>query len=214
MRAVVFINGTIDDYSAFTRWIHAADYFVAADGGAHHALALGCRLDAIVGDLDSLEPALVERLVGSGVEVLRYPVTKDQTDLELAIEFALQQGVEEVLLLGAVGGRLDQTLANLLILAQRAWPVQLTIVERNQVAQLLRPGQTLLLQACPGDTVSALPLSDTVTGITYTGLRYPLTNATLHLGSTRGISNEVATTPATVTIATGRLLIIQTLASS
>ena len=214
MRAVVFINGTIDDYSAFTRWIQAADYFVAADGGAHHALALGCRLDAIVGDLDSLEPALVERLVGSGVEVLRYPVTKDQTDLELAIEFALQQGVEEVLLLGAVGGRLDQTLANLLLLAQRAWPVQLTVVERNQVAQLLHPGQTLLLQACPGDTVSVLPLSDTVTGITYTGLRYPLTNATLHLGSTRGISNEVATTPATVTIATGRLLIIQTLASS
>lgn len=214
MRAVVFINGIIDDYSAFSRWIHAADYFVAADGGAHHALALGCRLDALVGDLDSLEPEIVERLAGAGVELIRYPVTKNQTDLELAIEFALQQDVEEVLLLGAVGGRLDQTLANLLILAQREWPVQLTLVERNQVAQLLRPGQTLLLQACPGDTVSVLPVSDTVTGITYTGMRYPLTNATLHLGSTRGISNEVATTPATVTIATGRLLIIQTLASS
>lgn len=214
MRAVVFINGIIDDYSAFSRWIHAADYFVAADGGAHHALALGCRLDALVGDLDSLEPEIVERLAGAGVELIRYPVTKNQTDLELAIEFALRQDVEEVLLLGAVGGRLDQTLANLLILAQREWPVQLTLVERNQVAQLLRPGQTLLLQACPGDTVSVLPVSDTVTGITYTGMRYPLTNATLHLGSTRGISNEVATTPATVTIATGRLLIIQTLASS
>lgn len=212
MRGVVFINGTIDDYAAVSRWLRTEDYHVAADGGAHHALALGCHLNAIVGDLDSLEPDLVERLAGTGVEIIRYPVIKDQTDLELAIEFALQQGVEEILLVGAVGGRLDQTLANLLILAQREWPALLTLIEHNQLAQLLRPGQSLVLQARPGDTVSALPLSDTVTGITYTGMRYPLTNATLHLGSTRGISNEVVTTPATVTIATGRLLLIQTLA--
>lgn len=213
MRAVVFINGVIDDYAVCARWLRAEDYVVAADGGAHHALALGCHLNAVVGDLDSLDPELAERLAETGVELIRYPVTKNQTDLELAIEFALQQDVEEVLLLGAVGGRLDQTLANLLILAQREWPVQLTLIEGNQSAQLLRPGKTLTLQAGPGDTVSVLPLSDTVTGITYTGMRYPLVNATLHLGSTRGISNEVATTPATATITTGRLLIIQTLAS-
>lgn len=213
MRAVVFINGVIDDYAACARWLRAEDYVVAADGGAHHALALGCRLNAVVGDLDSLDPELAERLAETGVELVRYPMTKNQTDLELAIEFALQQGVEEVLLLGAVGGRLDQTLANLLILAQREWPVPLTIIEGNQSAQLLRPGKTLTLQARPGDTVSVLPVSDTVTGITYTGMRYPLVNATLHLGSTRGISNEVATTAATATIATGRLLVIQTLAS-
>lgn len=213
MRAVVFINGVIDDYAAFARWLRAEDYVVAADGGAHHALALGCRLKAVVGDLDSLDPGLAEHLAETGVELVRYPMTKNQTDLELAIEFALQQDVEEVLLLGAVGGRLDQTLANLLILAQREWPVPLTIIEGNQSAQLLRPGKTLTLQARPGDTVSVLPLSDTVTGITYTGMRYPLVNATLHLGSTRGISNEVATTAATATIATGRLLVIQTLAS-
>lgn len=212
MRAVVFINGLIDDYTTFARWLRPEDYIVAADGGARHALALGCRLNAVVGDLDSLAPELIEDLAARDVELVRYPVTKNQTDLELAIEFALQQGAEEVLLVGAVGGRLDQTLANLLILAQRTWPVQLTIIEGNQLAQLLRPGQTLVLQAHPGDTVSALPLSDTVTGITYTGMSYPLTDAILHLGSTRGISNEVATTPATVTIASGRLLIIQTLA--
>lgn len=213
MRAVVFINGVIDDYATCARWLRVEDYIVAADGGAHHALALGCHLNAVVGDLDSLEPELVARLAENGVELVRYPVHKNETDLELAIEFALQQKVDEVLLMGAIGGRLDQTLANLLILAQREWPVQLTLIEGHQLAQLLRPGETLVLQALPGDTVSALPLSDTVTGITYTGMSYPLTNATLHLGSTRGVSNEVATTPATATIATGRLLIIQTLAS-
>ncbi len=212
MRALIFINGTIEAYAAFTRWLMVGDYHIAADGGAHHALALGCGLDAIVGDLDSLEPAVVNQLADQGVIIKRYPVAKDQTDLELAIEFALEQGATEIVLLGAVGDRLDQTLANLLILAQREWPVPLTLVERNQIAQLVRPGQRITLQAHVGDTVSILPLSDVVTGITYTGMRYPLQDATLHLGSTRGISNEVGAVPATVTIATGCLLLIQTLA--
>jgi len=214
MRAVIFINGTIDDYATFASWIAADDYLVAADGGARHCLALGLRLDAVVGDFDSLEPVLVEQLAAAGVLIDRHPVAKAQTDLELAIEFALHQGATEILLMGAVGDRLDQTLANLLILAQREWLATLTLVERNQLAQLVRPGQTLILQAQVGDTVSILPVSDTVTGITYTGMRYPLINATLHLGSTRGISNEVAATPATVTITTGRLLVIQTLANA
>jgi len=214
MRAVIFINGTIDDYATFASWIAADDYLVAADGGARHCLALGLRLDAVVGDFDSLEPVLVEQLAAAGVLIERHPVAKAQTDLELAIEFALHQGATEILLMGAVGDRLDQTLANLLILAQREWLATLTLVERNQLAQLVRPGQTLILQAQVGDTVSILPVSDTVTGITYTGMRYPLINATLHLGSTRGISNEVAATPATVTITTGRLLVIQTLANA
>jgi len=210
MRAVVLINGTISDYKGFVRWLNDEDYFIAADGGARHALALGRRLDAVVGDLDSLEADLVAQFAADGVAIERHPVTKAQTDLELAIEFALRQGASEILLMGAVGDRLDQTLANLLILAQREWPARLTLVEGNQLAQLVWPGQTVSLQAGIGDTVSALPLSDAVTGITYTGMRYPLANATLHLGSTRGISNEVAAQPATVTIATGCLLIIQT----
>lgn len=211
MRAVIFVNGTIEEYAAFLPWLMAGDYLIAADGGARHALALGCRLDAVVGDLDSLEPNLVNALAKAGVTISRYPVAKDQTDLELAIEFALDQGATEVVLMGAVGDRLDQTLANLLILAQREWPARLTLVERNQMAQLVSPGQLVTLQAQVGDTVSILPLSDVVTGITYSGMRYPLQDATLHFGSTRGISNEVSAVPATISIATGRILLIQTL---
>ena len=211
MRAVIFINGTIDDYASFAQWLQPDDYCIAADGGARHALALGRQLDAVVGDLDSLTPETVAELAQSGVRIERFPVAKAQTDLELALEFALAQGATEILLMGAVGDRLDQTLANLLILAQREWSVPIILVERNQLAQLVSPGAVVTLQAAVGDTVSILPLSDSVTGITYTGMRYSLTDGTLHLGSTRGISNEVAAVPATVTIATGRLLLIQLL---
>lgn len=208
MRAVVFVNGEVQDYTALARWLRPGDHLIGADGGTRHILALSLMPDAVVGDLDSLEPATVTELIAQGVDVERYPVAKDQTDLELAIERGLRAGADEILLLGALGGRLDQTLANLLILAQRQWPVPLRLAEGNQLAQVLRSGETLALQAAPGSTVSAIPLSAAVTGITYTGLEYPLDDATLTIGSTRGVSNVVASTPATITIRDGVLLVV------
>lgn len=208
MRAVVFVNGEVHDYTALAAWLRPGDYLIGADGGTRHILHLGLRPDAVVGDLDSLEPETVAGLADSGVEIERFPVAKDQTDLELAIERGLAAGAGEVLLLGALGGRLDQTLANLLILAQRNWPVPLRLAEGDQLAQVLRSGECLTLHAAPGSTVSAIPLSPTVTGITYTGLEYPLVDATLAIGSTRGVSNVVASSPATITIREGVLLVV------
>jgi thiamine pyrophosphokinase len=208
MRAVVFVNGEVQDYTALAKWLRPGDHLIGADGGTRHMLALGLTPDAVVGDLDSLEPETVAELIGQGVAVERYPVAKDQTDLELAIERGLRAGASEILLLGALGGRLDQTLANLLILAQRAWPVPLRLAEGSQLAQVMRSGETLTLQAARGSTVSAIPLSTAVTGITYEGLEYPLQDATLTIGSTRGISNVVASTPATITIKEGVLLVV------
>lgn len=211
MRAIVFINGIVEDYALVQCWLRPTDYWVAADGGVNHCLALGRNPHALIGDLDSVDEAVVRRLADEGVQVERYPVTKDQTDLELALDFALKAGANEILLIGALGGRLDQMLANVLILAQRTWPATVQLVEGQQLAQLIPLNEIVTLAAGIGDTVSALPLSDQVTGITYTGMRYPLTNHTLHFGSTRGISNEVSATPATVRITAGRLLIVQTL---
>ena len=208
MRAVIFVNGEVRDYPALARWLRRGDHLIGADGGTGHILALDLVPDAVVGDLDSLEPATVAALIAQGVDVERYPVAKDQTDLELAIERGLRAGASEILLLGALGGRLDQTLANLLILAQRNWPVPLRLAEGNQLAQVLRSGETLTLTAAPGSTVSAIPLSAVVTGITYGGLEYPLQDATLAIGSTRGVSNVVASSPATVAIKEGVLLVV------
>ena len=167
MRAVIFVNGEVHDYTALAAWLRPGDYLIGADGGTRHILALGLRPDAVVGDLDSLEAETVTELAASGVEIERYPVAKNQTDLELAIERGLAAGAADILLLGALGGRLDQTLANLLILAQREWPARLRLAEGDQLAQVLRGGQSLTLHAAPGSTVSAIPLSPAVTGITY-----------------------------------------------
>jgi thiamine pyrophosphokinase len=211
MRAVIFVNGIVTDYTTLARWLCVDDFLIGANGGTLHCLALGRQPHVVVGDLDSLDPVLVAQLSAQGVQIERHSPIKDQTDLELALECAHRQAADEVLLLGALGGRLDQMLANVLILARQDWPFPILIGEGDQVAQVIHRGETLSVQAPIGSTLSVIPLSESVTGITYEGLEYSLIDATLPFGSTRGISNVVKSAPATIQIADGVLLVIQLL---
>lgn len=209
MRAVVFVNGEVADYQGLACWLRADDYRIAANGGAQHVAALGLSPHVIVGDLDSLDPALIAQFRANGAVLERYPAAKDATDLELAIARAVQDGATDVLLVGAVGGRLDQTCANLLLLASQDWPIPLAIAEGDQLAQVLRGAESMTLTGPEGSLVSALALSEEVTGVTYRGLAYPLENARLRLGSTRGVSNLLVSSPAQISITSGILLVIQ-----
>ena len=208
MRAIIFVNGIVAGVGWIADLVRDDDYLIGADGGTYHCLAIGRVPHIVIGDLDSLELATKEELVCQGVQIEKHPVEKDQPDLELPLELAIEHHATEIILVGALGGRLDQMLANLLILAQREWPVPVKLVDDRQTAQHLRSGETIQLSGQVGDTVSAIPLSDLVTGITYTGLRYPLTNATLTLGSTWGVSNELAAEVATITVESGILLVV------
>lgn len=214
MRAIVFVNGIVPDYEAMSRWIEPDDYLICADGGVAHCLAIGRQPDLVVGDMDSITRETLAQLESAGAELERYPRSKNQTDLELALERALRDGADDVLILGALGGRLDQTLANLLILAQRDWPVPVLIAEGNQVAEALHGGETVELIGEQGSVVSLIPLSHEVAGISYTGLEYSLTDAALSLGSTRAVSNLVKESPASISIETGVALIVQTIEDS
>ena len=209
MRTVIFVNGVIDDYTQIARWLRPDDHLIAADGGARHCAALGLRPAALVGDLDSIAPELLAAYENAGVAIERHPPRKDETDLELAVRRAVADGTDEILLLGALGGRLDQTIANLLLPARLEWPVPILLADGTQLARVLRGGETVTIHGVPGDTVSAVPLSAEVTGITYTGLEYPLTDAILPLGSTQGVSNRMIGESATVRIASGILLLVQ-----
>ena len=211
MRALIAVNGIIQDYSFLRSLLRDDDYLVAADGGALHWLALGRTPHVVVGDLDSLPADLVESLATQGVRIERHPREKDQTDIELAIERALRDGADEVLLIGALGGRLDQTLANVLLLAQRNWPAPVQLIEGEQIAEVVRGPGALEFSGAPGDLVSLIPLSPTVRGVTYRGLRYPLEDAELSLGSTRAISNEMAKPHASISIRQGMALVVRTL---
>jgi thiamine pyrophosphokinase len=206
---IIFANGVIGDPVAARESIHPDDILIAADGGAKNCLRLGFSPHAVIGDQDSLEGADFEALEESGTRFVLYPRDKDQTDLELALRFAVESGAEEIRLLGLLGGRLDQTLANLLLLSLPDWgEVQLTVQDGEDTAHILRGGDSLELLGQLGDIVSLIPLSPFAVGVTTTGLRWPLHNADLSFGSTLGISNEMLAPRSRVRLAEGNLLVV------
>lgn len=207
MRAVIFANGDPPDRATAQRLVRGADLVIAADGGCRHALSLGITPQVVIGDLDSLEPALRAQLAEAGTRFLTYSPEKDETDLELALLYAAEQGAEEVAVLGAVGSRIDQTLANLLLLTRPALAgASVRIVTGRQEAFLVRDEE--LVEGRPGDTVSLIPIGGDARGVTAEGFRWPLANETLQFGSTRGVSNVLLGRRAHVYVREGFLLCV------
>ena len=207
MRAVVFANGLITDDEQANGLIEPGDLIIAADGGSEHCLRLGLVPAAVVGDLDSLSPETSAALQQAGVEFVTYPARKDFTDLELALRHALYQGADEIILLGALGARLDMTAANIMILAHSDLVGRkIRIVDGNAEISLLVGGDVHEVSGRPGDIVSLIPVGGPVTGINLSDLEYPLIDATLPLGSTLGISNVMTSERAEVRLESGLLL--------
>lgn len=205
-RAVIVTSAAGQEDPAYiARLVEPSDIVIGADGGAAVVLRLGLRPDLVVGDLDSLDPvALREVEAVSPVEV--HPVRKDRTDTHLAIERARAQGVSEIVVCGAFGDRPDHNLGLLLLVAGLGAPPRVRLVGARYEAFIARGRSEL--SGRPGDVVSLLPLSPTVTGITTEGLLYPLEGTVLSWGETLGVSNEMLGSEAAVTCETGVLLVV------
>ena len=210
MRIVVVASGALA--SGDEAWLDGADAVIAADGGASALDRLGRRPDRLVGDLDSAPPALVVRLEAGGTRIDRHPVDKDASDTELAVRAAIDDGADQVDLLGATGGdRLDHELANLMLLTDPAFAgVALRAIVGLTTVRAVRGGERLVLEGGAGDLVTLLPIAGDADGVTTTGLRWPLEEATLHMGRSRGLSNVVVGPDASVTITDGVLLVVET----
>jgi thiamine pyrophosphokinase len=193
------------------RWLDRAELVIAADGGAATLERIGRRPDRLVGDLDSVDASLVARLTDAGVPIDRHPKDKDATDTELALHDAVTGGATEIVLLGALGGdRLDHELANLLLLADpETARLTVRIVHGPTTVRVLHAG-SLALEGRVADLVSLLPIDRDAVGVTTEGLRWPLDGATLRIGRSRGISNEIVTAPASIEVRDGTLLVIET----
>jgi thiamine pyrophosphokinase len=206
LRAVVIANGRLSHASTDRARVLPDDWILAADGGLHNCRRLGLVPSVVIGDLDSIDAADLASLQAT---VVRHPERKDETDLELALEYAVRHGAREILVLGALGDRWDQTLANALLLASPTLAaVRTWLADGSQQVTLARPGQPLQIDGLPGDTLSLLPLAGDAHGVTTDGLEYPLENETLHFGATRGVSNTLLGTTATVHLTAGLLLVV------
>lgn len=209
MKVVVVASGDFDEEDA--SWLDDADLLIAADGGAAALARHDRRPELLVGDLDSIEPALVERLAVAGTRVERHPANKDASDTELAIAAAVSAGATEIILLGAAGGdRLDHELANLLLLADPALAaLDVRAVHGAITIRVLHGGGVAGLVGSAGDLVTLLPIGGDASGVTTHGLRWRLDGASLRMGRSRGLSNEVLAAPASVRLERGTLFVVE-----
>lgn len=206
-RIVIFANGELPDLEKARQLLRADDTVICADGGTRHALALDIRPELIIGDLDSAEPETIRKFRNAGTEIQTYSHDKNETDLELAINHAIGLKPDQILIVAALGGRLDQTLANITLLAD-ARLLALDIRLDDGVEEILLIRDRAEIRGQPGDIVSLIPWLGHVTEVQTTDLRWPLRRETLHHDKTRGISNEMTGETASVEIGSGLLLLV------
>ena len=206
-RAVLFANGQARP--GFEVNLLPGDFPVAVDGGLHHLKRLGIKPQLLIGDLDSVSAGELAEAMDAGIEVQRFPPEKDQTDLELALEYALKAGYAQIVIAYPFGDRVDHTLGNLSLLARPDLAEKTLSLEDGQVeARLLNTSACLPTQA--GDLISLIAWGATVERITTKGLEYPLNHETLVPWQTRGISNLALVDSIDLDFKSGRLLVIKT----
>jgi thiamine pyrophosphokinase len=185
------------------------DLIIAVDGGAIHAQRWGWLPHMVVGDLDSLPTKSRTYLESQSVRFLTASARKDETDLELAIKVAVQEGANTLIIFAALGGWVDQMLANILLLDLPARQgITAFIVEGRQSLHLICGGETATFSGRPGDTLSLIPVAGDAVGVTTTHLEYALHDETLFFGPTRGVSNVFTGSEAQVRLREGRLLAV------
>jgi thiamine pyrophosphokinase len=178
---------------------------LCADGGARHLYRLGLVPEIIIGDMDSLDGTLMQYFEDRGTRVISYPATKDQTDTQLALEYAFSLAPDAIDIYAATGGRLDHTLANISLLVsgvEKGIPVRL-IAEWGDVFLIWN---RFVLDGEAGQTVSFFPLTASAEGVVLEGFEYPMTRGVMKLGYPIGISNRLVSRQGLITVESGYLL--------
>ena len=207
MRTLIIANGNMDNNILHTI-LKPNDIIICCDGGSKYLFEEGIIPHYIIGDLDSSIPQIIQFFETKNVVFKKFNSKKDETDMELCIDFAISLGTNEIVILGAIGTRIDHTLTNInLLMKAEDANVKVVIVDNNNEIQII--SNNITITGKKGDLVSLIPISTYVEGIDTTGLEYPLKNATMTIGKSLGVSNVMTSNLATVNIKSGYLLVIK-----
>lgn len=207
-RAIVFAGAGIRDYSFCKEYIKPEDTVICCDSGLTHAKALGLLPNYIVGDFDSVSPALLAEYENTDIPFEKHPAQKDETDMELGLDLAVKLGIDDIIIIGGIGSRFDHTLANAhLLLRLLKKGVRGRLVDEKNCVELI--DQPMKVHGRPGDLVSTIPLSMEVTGITLKGFQYPLTDKTLTIDDDIvAVSNVLLEEEGEIRLTSGYLFVI------
>lgn len=199
-------NGEYGDLTWYSSRKSHYKFVYCTDGAAAKAMDLGIVPCGIVGDMDSISQGILNKMIDKGVEIYRHPPEKDYTDAYLALKLMVDRGFNEIVIWGAMGGRLDHTLANIMSVT--------SFVEKSVKIMFDEPGlavdiinSKIAIQGEVGDIVSIFPLGKEALGVTISGFKYPLKDARLSYDYPVGISNILENKSGSVSVEKGSLAI-------
>jgi thiamine pyrophosphokinase len=203
VRAVIICGGEIGNLGYIRSFINDGDTVICADSGFDRAVRLGAEPDIVLGDMDSVSGDYTKAVFE------KFPVEKDWTDSELAVNYVIDKGFDSAVLLGCTGSRADHSLANIFLL-RRLEDSGVKAVIINDDNMIYMPKNGIKLRGRAGDIVSVLPISERVTGYTARGLYYSAENLTLEFGKTLANSNHMISEECEVSWKTGEAVVIKT----
>ncbi len=206
MKALLVGSGSINKYDRLMSSIEEVDYIICADGGLDHLLRVNVDPDIIIGDLDSITREGLEYIEEKSIEVLKFPPIKDKTDTELALDFIIDRGFKEVILMGVSGSRLDHTLGSVFLLDKllREGIKSKLVDDKNTIFIV---NDYLSLERIDNTYVSIIPLKGRLI-VSLKGFFYNLDKVLIEFSSSLGISNEITSEFGQVFIHEGTGLVI------
>ena len=205
MKYVLVGSGQFSEKSNFKKYAKKCKV-IACDGGIDHCRKDNIVPDIMVGDFDSATNENYIYCKNMGVEEIKFPTHKDMTDMEIGMDLALQYGADEIYIFGGIGSRLDHSLGNVHLMCKSLKEgVKAFLINEDNTVTLV--DKSIEINTHRGQTVSLIPLTTTVEGVTTVNLEYALNNATMTIGSTLGISNVATEDTISISVKNGILIV-------
>ena len=206
MKCVIIANGDLEYTSDIIKIIKNAQMIISSDGGARHLRMLNISPHVMIGDFDSINQDDLSFFKRKEIKILNFPLKKNHTDTELCVSYALEKKTSDITFLGVTGSRLDHTLANIFLLKKLAkLNIEARIIDKHN--EIFIVTNFIELKGKPKELLSIIPVTQKVTGITLTGLEYPLKNASMQMGDSLGISNVFKESVVSISIKSGVLIV-------
>ncbi|SHI04431.1 thiamine diphosphokinase [Sporanaerobacter acetigenes] len=207
MKGLIVSNGEISNLNLLKSIAKSVDMIVCADGGANHIAKIGFIPDLVVGDLDSINDDTLNIINTENVPILKYSTHKDYTDTELAIEYLIDKGMDEIIFMGVTGSRIDHTLANLYLLNKLLKrDIRGIIVDDKNTIYITN--SVLELKRKEGTFVSVIPISSNGAKVTLKGFLYETNEVLFEFSSTLGVSNQIVKEKGIIEVLNGTCLVI------
>lgn len=204
-KIAIIANGTINDHDFHKKILKESDVLICADGGANIAKQLDIFPHYIIGDLDSIEPMVLDYFKKQGESKIIKDTNQDKTDLELAIDLAQTLNPSEIKIYAALGNRIDHTLANIYCLDKISGEISAEIVDEKTSIKMIKKGTEI--KGEKNEIVSVIGLSN-VSNLNYKGFKWNVKNLCTKPGWF-GISNKMLSDKANIDFSEGKIIVIK-----